>query len=275
MKKFILILLLAVSLVGTASAYGIYLNCSPDTIPVGETLKCAIDSDFPVGTGYNVIFYQSQYTATEISNQAMTIQTDHPTQYVLFDTTGLKGGQYKVELEFNGVQPDMRSDSVSSELVTLSDRSSEVTLTSSTTQDLADALVISGSLKKAGNGGVQIQVDGEESGRVFGPQWIQTTNKLQTGDGVFSTTIPVTQADDYNVKFSDSKGTIGTFTFHVVAPTTSTTVPTMTTIKTVATTKTTTLTPLPTTTKSPVPAVLVIGALGIAVLLTIWGKKEN
>lgn len=275
MKRYLLILLLStLLLVGSVSAYGMYLNCSPSTIPVGQTLKCAVDSDFPPGTSFDLVFYQSQYTATEIDRQAMTIQSDQSTQYKLFDTTGLKGGQYKVEIQFNGVVPSMRSDSVSSELVALTDRSAELTLTSPTTQNLADALLIAGSLKKGGSDGIQIQVDGQSSGRVFGPKYIRTDNKLQTGDGAFSQMVSVTQPDDYNVKFADAKGAITTITFHVVAPTTATTVPVTTITKKVTTIKTTAPTPVPTT-KSPLPAVLVIGALGIAMLIASGIKKDR
>jgi hypothetical protein len=275
MKKYFLVLLLvSLMLVGSASAYGMYLNCSPTTIPVGQTLKCAVDSDFPPGTSFDLVFYQSQYSSTEIDRQAMTIQPAKATQYKLFDTTGLKGGQYKVEIQFSGVVPDMRSDSVSSMLVTLTDRSSELTITSPTTQNLANALVIAGSLKKGGNDGIQIQVDGQSSGRVFGPQYIRTTNNIQSGDGFFSQTISVTQPDDYNVQFADAKGTITTIPFHVVAPTTATTVPTVTATKKVTTIKTTAPTPIPTT-KSPLPAVLVIGALGIAILIASGIKKDR
>jgi hypothetical protein len=274
-RYFLILLLLSLFLVGSVSGYGMYLNCSPTTIPVGQTLKCAVDSDFPSGTSFDLVFYQSIYTSTEIERQAMTIQSDKATQYKLFDTTGLKGGQYKVEIQFNGVVPDMRSDSVSSLLVTLTDRSSELTLTSPTTQNLADALVIAGSLKKGGNDGIQIQVDGESSGRVFGPQYIRTTNSIQSGDGAFSQTVSVTQADDYNVKFADAKGTITTITVHVVAPTVATTVPTTsTTVKKVTTAKTTAPTPIPTT-KSPLSAIVVIGALGIAMLIVSGIKKDR
>lgn len=277
MSKFLpLILLFSLFLVGSVSAYGMYLNCSPTTIPVGQTLKCAVDSDFPAGTSFDLVFYQSQYTATEVERQAMTIQADKATQYKLFDTTGYKGGQYKVEIQFSGVVPDMRSDSTSSQLVTLTDRSGELTLTSPTTQNLADALLIAGSLKKGGNNGIQIQVDGQSSGRVFGPQYIRTENKLQSGDGTFSQTISVTQPDNYEVKFADAKGSIATITFTVVAPTTATTVPTGTVTKKVTTAvKTAAFTPIPTTTKSPLPAVLVIGALGIAMLIACGIKKDR
>lgn len=276
MNKYLLVLLLsALLLVGSVSAYGIYLNCSPTTLPVGDTLKCAIDSDFPPGTSFDVVFYQSQYTSTEIDRQPLTIQSNQGTQYKLFDTSGLKGGQYKVEIQWNGVEPSMRSDSVSAMLISLTDRSNELTITSPTEQNLADALLIAGSLKKAGDSGVQVQVDGESAGRVFGPQYIRTEKNIQSGDGFFSLTVPVTQPDNYAVQFADSKGSIATITFKVVAPTTAaTTVPTVTTIKKVTTTKTAALTPIPTTTKSPLPTVLVIGALGIALFIACGIKKN-
>jgi len=276
MNKYLFALLLsALLLVGSASAYGIYLNCSPSTLPVGDTLKCAVDSDFPPGTSFDVVFYQSQYTSTQIDSQSMTIQPSQATQYKLFDTSGLKGGQYKVEVHWNGVEPSMRSDSVSSMLITLTDRSNELTITSPTTQNLADALLIAGSLKKGGTDGIQVQVDGESSGRVFGPQYIRTEKNLQSGDGVFSQTVPVTQPDVYKVQLADAKGAIATITFNVVAPTIATTVPTVTTIKKFTTIKKVESTPLPTTTKSPLPTVLVIGALGIALLIADRIKKDR
>ena len=277
MKKILcFVILLSLLLVGSASAYGIYLNCSPTTIPLGQTVKCAIDSDFPPGTSFNLVFYQKQYTATQISNQIMTIQPSQQTQYALFDTTGLKGGQYDVEIEWNGAVPAMRSDSVASQIIILTDRSPELTLTSSTTQDLADALVISGSHKNAGNSGIQIQVDGASSGRVFGPQYIQTVSNLQTGDGVFSQTVPVTQPDDYTVKFSDENGLITSVVYHVVSPTATATIPTTITPPPVTTTPMVTYTPFihPTPTKSPLSPVVVIGALGIVMVVIGRTRKE-
>ena len=275
MKKFLCILiLLSLALVGSASAYGIYLNCSPLTIPVGQTIKCSIDSDFPPGTSFALNFYQKQYTATLISSQTMTIQPSQLTQYALFDTTGLKGGQYDVEIAWNGVVPSMRSDSVFSQIIMLSDRSAELTITSPTTQNLAGSLVIAGSLKNGGNSGIQIQVDGASAGRVFGPQYIQTVNNIQSGDGVFSQIIAITQPDDYTVKFADANGAITSVVFHVVAPTTATTIPTPTPLV-ISTTKMVTYTPIPmpSPTKSPLPAMVVIGALAIGMLLAVRIKR--
>ena len=92
----------------------------------------------------------------------MTIQSNQATQYKLFDTTGLKGGQYKVEIQFNGVVPDVRP--LHNERTCDShpfDR--ELTITSSTTQNLADALAIAHSLQKGGNARRQVQVDGQSA----------------------------------------------------------------------------------------------------------------
>ena len=97
---------------------------------------------------------------------------------------------------------------------------------------------------------------------------------IQSGDGSFSQTISVTQPDDYDVKFADANGAIATITFHVVAPTTATTVPTSTAVKTVSTTPTVTYTPIPTPTKSPLPVCIVIGALLIAMLIACRIKKD-
>ncbi|MGB2674931.1 MAG: hypothetical protein WBC56_08305, partial [Methanoregula sp.] len=216
MKKFLCIfILLLLALVGSASAYNINLNCSPLTIPVGQTIKCSIDSNFPAGTSFNLNFYQKQYTATLISSQPMTIQPNQLTQYALFDTTGLKGGQYDVEIAWNGVAA-IGSDSVTTQLITMTDRSGDLTITSPTTQNLADALVIAGSLKNGGNSGIQISVNGASAGQVFGPLYIGTTPNIQTGDGDFRQIVAVTQPDDYTVKFSDANGAITSVVFHVV-----------------------------------------------------------
>ena len=62
MNKFLCVpFLLLLVLVGSVSAYNINLNCSPLTIPVGQTIKCSVDSDFPAGTSFNLNFYQKKY----------------------------------------------------------------------------------------------------------------------------------------------------------------------------------------------------------------------
>ncbi len=273
MKKIVLIALFLMCIVGSASAYQLYLSC-PETVQVGLPLKCSLDSNFPAGTTFDVVVYQSGYTATPLRRQSVTIQENQATQYQIFDTKGLPGGQYKVEIQFIG--PDegrLSSDSVTTQLPRFLDRSNEITITSPMTQTSDEPLRIEGSIVKAGNEGVQVEVSGPD-GVIFGPQWIGTKLYIQSGAGEFTQQVSVIKPGDYDVTFKDAKGYIGVKTFKVVAPATSvpTTVPT-----TVVTTRppTTVPTPLPTTTQSPLSPLPIVAALSLVGLLSVIVTKKR
>jgi hypothetical protein len=275
MKKIILIALCLMCIAGTASAYQLYLSC-PESVQVGLPLKCSLDSNFPAGTTFDIAFYQSGYTATAISRQSVTIQDNQATQYKLFDTKGLPGGQYKVEIQFIG--PDesrLSSDSKTLQLPKLIDRSADITITSPMTQILTEALRIEGSIAKEGNDGVEIEVRGPD-GIVFGPQWIGTKVDMRSGAGVFTKLVAVTGPGEYDVTFKDAKGYIGVVTFNVPAPVTTapTSIPTTTPVLTTRP-PTTVPTPLPTPTSSPLSPVLLVAALGImGVFFALLAKKR-
>ena len=110
MKRFMLIALFLMCIVGTVSAYGVYLTC-PSNVQVGAPITCTISGDFPAGTAFNLVLYQSQYTATEVSSQTITSQGNQKNQTAIFDTSGLPGGNYKVELQVPATFTP-RSDSV-------------------------------------------------------------------------------------------------------------------------------------------------------------------
>ena len=161
--------------------------------------------------------YQSGYTATPIRRQSVTIQENQPTLYQIFDTRGLPGGQYKVEIQFIG--PDegrLSSDSVTLQLPKLIDRSGEITITSPMTQTIDEALRIEGSIEKIGNDGVEIEVRGPDGNTIFGPQWIGTKEQIQSGAGEFTQKVIVIRSGEYDVYFKDMKGYIGVKTFTVV-----------------------------------------------------------
>jgi hypothetical protein len=286
MKRIILLALCLMCIAGTASAYQLYLKCPSDKtssdavseIQVGLPLKCSVDSNFPAGTTFNVALYQSQYTATLISKQTITIQASHNTQYKLFDTQGVPGGMYKVEIQFVGAdEPRLSSDSVTVQLVKLLDRSGDIEITSPLTQNTDDALRIEGSIKKAGNDGVQLEVRGPD-GRIFGPQWIGTTSDLKNNNaGKFTKKVPVSGAGSYDVDFTDANGYIGKVTFTVAEPATPTTAISTTTPVVVKTTKaiTTAPTPWPTATQSPVSPLTVLCAAGVAGLLVVLMRHRE
>jgi hypothetical protein len=275
MKRILLIALCLLFLGGTVSAYGLYISC-PESVQAGLPIKCSIDSDEPAGYTFDLVMYQSQYTATEISRQSVTIQSSKNTQYRLFDTQGLPGGTYKMEVQYKTVSGDssLRSDSVTAQLVKLIDRTSEITINSPLTQNLADSLRIEGEITKLGTDGVQIEVRGPD-GKIFGPQWVGTTKDVKNNAGIFTQRVYVTGPGSYDVSFTDSKGFIGTITFQVVSPVTSaqTTVP-VTTVRTTPRPTTIVPTTLPTPTPSPLSPLVVMGGLAGAAVLAMAIKRE-
>jgi hypothetical protein len=279
MKRIILLALCLICIVGTCSAYQLYLSC-PDSVQVGIPLKCSIDSNLPAGTTFDVVFYLSQYTATPIDSKTVTIQ-EHavdmsaPTIYLLFETKGLAGGQYKVEAEFDGSEGGKLSDDSDTwQLTELLDRSGDITITSPMSQPISEALRIEGSIIKLGNEGVELEVRGPD-GRIFGPQYIGTKENQRDGSGVFTQKVTVTGPGEYDVYFADADGFIGIKTFSVqgTATPTPTSVPTTSVITTRS--PTTVPTPLPTTTKSPLSFLPVAAALAVVGLLAVSMARRH
>jgi hypothetical protein len=272
MKRIIILALFLMCITGTASAYGLYVNCT-ENVQVGLPVRCSIDGDFPPGTTFDIVFYQTQFTATEVSRQSLVIQDNKLTQYKFLDTKGLPGGNYKVEVQYTSAgEASLRSDSVTLQFVKLIDRSDELTITSPLTQKPADALRIEGSIKKLGNEGVKIKVSGPDG--VAFDNWIGSKESVQSGDGVFTKLVTVSGPGEYEVEFTDAKGYIGTVKFQVPAPVTQviTTIPTTTAV--VKTTKalTTVPTPWPTATKSslsPITALMGIAGAGLVAILVM------
>jgi len=274
MKRIILIALCLLCIIGSASAYQLYLRC-PESVQVGLPLKCSVDSNFPAGTIFDFVFYQSSsFTATPLSRQTFTIQENHATIYQLIDTKGLPGGQYKVEaLLSRADEGKLSSDSMTWQLPRLIDRSGDITITSPISQTFEEALRIEGSITKAGEEGVEIEVRGPD-GVIFGPRWIGTILHMQDGVGEFTKQVTVTQPGDYDVTFRDAKGYVGVKTFKVVAAATpvQTTVPT-----TAATTRLSTTAPTssPTTTQSPLSPITIVAALFIIGLISVIINKRR
>ena len=159
MERIVLIAICLLCIVGSASAYQLYLRC-PESVQVGLPLNCSVDSNFPAGTPFEFVFYQSSaYTATPLSRQNATIQKNHATIYQSFDTKGLTAGPYKVEaLLPRGDEQKLSSDSMTWQLPKLIDRSGDITITSPMSQTIDEALRIEGSITNAGGDGIEIKV---------------------------------------------------------------------------------------------------------------------
>jgi len=215
MNKFVLPVLGLLFLTGVVSAYQINID-APATLAVGKPLVVNGTTNFGIGTPIDVVLYYQLTTNTEIKRRIAYVQSDH-TFRVVFDTTTLKKGTYKVEVPATGL-----GDSVNTRIVNLIDRTDEITLTR-ILQEYTGRLAITGTLENNKNDGVQIEVTGPDGERVFGPQYIATNMQ-----GSFATDIAITKSGVYDVSFTDTNGYVGTKSITVIGSGGTSATPTVT-----------------------------------------------
>jgi len=197
MKKIVLLVMGLLFLSGFVSAYRVNID-APDSLPVGKPLIVNGTTTFGIGTPIDVVLYYQLTTTTEIKRKIVYVQSDFSFRAV-FDTSGLKTGMYKVEVPTNGA-----GDSVNMRIVYLFDRSDDIQLSSSTTQNFNGKMNIAGTIKGDENSGVQIEAIGPDDEVVFGPRYINTDYQ-----GNFAIDIPIPEPGDYDVSFTDARGYIG------------------------------------------------------------------
>jgi hypothetical protein len=213
MKKIVLLIIGLLFLPVIASAYQVNID-APETLTVGKPLVVTGMTTFPPGMSVDVVLYYQLTTTTEIKRQVVGVKPDK-TFKVVFDTTGLKTGTYKVEVPVNGM-----GDSVTMRLVRIVDRSTEIQMDSPANQTFTGTLVVAGTIKGDENSGVQVEVIGPDNSLVFGPQFVNTNY-----EGAFSTDIPIRVPGEYEVSFTDAKGFISTRIITATGP--QTPVPTL------------------------------------------------
>jgi hypothetical protein len=207
MKRIAFVVLSCALLIGSASAYYIAID-APEQLQVGLPLVVTGSTSVPPAT--MVIVYLSY-------NPSFSEQVDQKRVYVLgdqkfrvvFDTTGLKTGQYKVEV---GTRPDFffGSASTTARTVQLVNRLDELSMDSAMSQIFSGTLNVTGKIRTLKNQAVQVVATASDGTLVFGPKYIPTK-----ADGGFSFLIPVPSVDNYDVSFTDTKGYIGFVTFTV------------------------------------------------------------
>src|SRR5512138_3243323 len=199
MKTLVLLLMMVLLFLPVmAGAYQVNID-APETLAIGKPLVVTGVTTFPPGMSVDVVLYYQLTTTTEIKRQVASVKPDK-TFKVIFDTTGLKTGTYKVEVPVNGM-----GDSVTMRLVRIVDRTTDIQLESPDVQQFTGTLVITGIIKGDENAGVQVEVFGPDNTAVFGPQFVNTNY-----EGAFSTDVPISTPGEYEVSFTDAKGFIGT-----------------------------------------------------------------
>lgn len=276
-SRIIIILLVVAALICSADAYIITID-APDQVNLGSPLTVTGETSFPENTYFDIVLFYSKYTAGEVARQKVIVDQSRLFRSD-FETRDLQKGQYKVEIhnivsdgkEF--VESSLGSSSVTRRVVMIVDRSDELTLESSQTQDIGSALVVTGKIKDLNNGVITLRAFGPDN-FTFGPQQLITSSGYADKDGHFSTKIPVTQAGEYQVSLSDKGGFIGELSFNVTGGENSTPTVKETQTPTITQTpvsnetqKVPTQTPLPTPTRSPLPGFIGVCSVIIAFVL--------
>lgn len=265
-KKIVLLAMGLLFLPVLALAYQVNID-APETLTVGKPLVVTGVTTFPPGMSVDVVLYYQLTTTTEIKRQVVGVRPDK-TFKVVFDTTGLKTGTYKVEVPVNGM-----GDSVTMRLVRIVDRSQEIQLDSPPRQTFTGTLVIAGTIEGDENSGVQVEVIGPDNSVVFGPQFVNTDYQ-----GSFAAEIPIRVPGEYEVSFTDAKGFIGTRI--ITATGTSATLPAVTkeppeqtgssSLSPAAPVPTGTAeTPVPTTPAQAVPLTILPGLAAFAIAILV------
>lgn len=192
------------------------------------------------------------------------VQSDN-TFRVVFDTTGLSPGTYKVEVPAGGT-----GDSITIRQVMIVNRSDEIILTSQTTQALSGYIYLTGQIATDISSGVQVGVIGPDNGVIYGPTYTGTDSL-----GRFNLAVPVSEAGNYDVSFTDAGGYIGTRTIRIIGENetvaqettaTPTNAESVTVSPTVPAAFVAGQSSLPTTTQAPLVVGVCVIALAMAVL---------
>ena len=207
MKKIVLLVLGIGCLISAVSAYQVNIY-APQSLTIGLPLIVNGTTTFGIGTPIDVVLYQQVTTSTEIDRQIAYVQEDHSFR-VVFDTTNLPPGTYKVEVPASGT-----GDSITMRQVLLVDRSADLVLTSQTRQALSGSLYVDGQVAADAGSGVQVAVIGPDNGVVFGPTFVSADSM-----GRFTLVVPVSQPGNYDVSFTDARGYIATETVTIVGET--------------------------------------------------------
>ncbi|UUX92350.1 hypothetical protein [Methanoplanus endosymbiosus] len=218
MKKICWILLIAAAAICTGSAYVMNYDM-PATVYEGDMIIAEGTSTLPAGITMELVLYSNSNSIIEVDRQSFVIQEGGDWS-VSFDTTGLKTGQYKLEVP-KGYKEDLGGSSDITKIFTIVDRSDEIFLTSPTEQKFNGILEIEGRSTTRGDSGIEIMAK-NDYGTVFPREWVSTDSA-----GSFSLDIPVYKEGTYQVYFYDPKGVISHTEYYLIpsSPTAAPTVP--------------------------------------------------
>lgn len=264
-RRLLLLLCLCPLLIAAASAYIVTID-APRTLTAGEPLVVNGTSTLPPGYTHDLVLYGG---AAERTRATIVVQQGG-TFSARFDTTGFATGDYRIELAPPADPGFFGSSSVTSRLVTIVDRSTEVAVTSPAAQNDVQNLTVAGTAPGKKSGAIAIAVTGGGN-YTFGPEYVRTD-----ANGAFSKSVPIRGPGDYRVTLSDPAGVITRYTVTVSGESpanTSVTVP-PTGISTTATSSAAATTLVPVTSAPTRAGLSPFAALGAGLLLLLLARRR-
>jgi len=201
----LLLIVIMLGLCNCASAYYLYID-APSNIRVGEDLYIEGSTNTPSPDVIHIVFSQVSNTPIEIDRISIPINDRNETIFNgTFSTSELEAGRYRIE-GLSDSRRNFSGDSRTLRVVTLEDRTNEVSLTSQREQWVSDVLKVTGSIRNFRDTSVTFELKKDEE-IVFGPSPIPVSH------GRFDYNIPVSEPGMYILSISDSRGLIGEYQY--------------------------------------------------------------
>ncbi|MDD4127776.1 MAG: hypothetical protein PHV39_08860, partial [Methanomicrobium sp.] len=173
------------ALVCGANAYIINFDV-PSQINLGDTIVIDGTSTINPGTTMTIVLYSQTNSIQEISRKSFTIQSDGSWK-VTFETDGLSKGNYKFEIPDTS-DVGLGSSSTKYRTFEIIDRTDQIVITSSLTQEYNGYLSVAGRSTTRGNLGIEIMVD-DGKNIIFPEEWISTDS-----NGLFRKEVTIPKA---------------------------------------------------------------------------------
>ena len=201
----LLIVLTMLALCSCASAYYLYID-APTNLRLGEEIYVEGSTNTPPPDVIHIVLSYVSNIPVEVARFSIPIENREDITFnVTFDTSELEAGRYRIE----GTSDSRRSFSGDSRIlrvITLEDRTNEISLISQREQWVSDVLKVAGSIRDFKDSSVLFELK-KEGETVFGPAQVPVTY------GQFDYNIPINEPGTYMLSISDYRGLIGVYQY--------------------------------------------------------------
>jgi hypothetical protein len=201
----LLLVAIMLGLCSCASGYYLYID-APSNIRVGEEIHFEGSTNTPPPDIIYIVFSQVSGSPVEIDRISIPIDDRGETTFSgTFSTRGLGAGRYRIEGSSDSKR-NFSGDSRLLRVVTLEDRTNEVSLTSQREQWVSDILKVAGTIRNFRDASLTFELKKDEE-TVFGP------SQVPVSYGQFDYNIPVSEPGIYMLLISDYRGLIGEYQY--------------------------------------------------------------